>query len=158
MAAIRILVLTCSFLLLFWDVISLADEPISSLDFLTAESAGSDPTLEQMQQQEAVVQNIWWFEKMVVKGGFQHFLLVSDPELIEQLLQDLRTVGALQSKSLLDKALSIVYNVAPESEWENRKILLVQLSEKKRDSLSLLKQDFLQQRPLLRQKIANYLR
>jgi len=158
MAAIRILVLTCSFLLLFWDVISLADEPISSLDFLTTESSAPDRTLEQMQQQEAVVQNIWWFEKMVLKGGFQHYLLISDPEVIEQLAQALQAVDALKTKILLDNALSIVYNVAPESEWENRKILLAQLSEKKRDSLSLLKQDFLQQRPLLRQKIANYLR
>jgi len=158
MAAVMILPLLILLSLLFGGAVSAEDGPVSSLDFLTTESTDSDPTLEQMQQQEAVVQNIWWFEKMVVKGGFQHFLLVSDPELIEQLSQDLRTVGALQSKSLLDKALSIVYNVAPESEWENRKILLAQLSEKKRDSLSLLRHHFLQQQPLLRQKIADYVR
>jgi len=156
-AAVTILPLLILLSLLFGGAVSAEAEPVSSLDFLTTASTGSDLTLEQMQQQEAVVQNVWWFEKMVVKGGFQHFLLVSDPERIEQLSQDLRTMGALQSKSLLDKALSIVYNVAPESKWENRKILLAQLSGKKRDALLLLKQNFLQQQPLLRQKIADYL-
>ncbi len=144
--------------LLFGGAVSEAAEPVSSLEFLTTESTISDLTLEQMQQQEAVVQGVWWFEKMVLKGGFQHYLLISDPELIEQLRDDLQTLSALESKDLLDEALAIVYNSTPEPEREKRALLLSQIPAKKRVVLQSLQQKFIQQQPLLQQRIADYLR
>ncbi|MDQ7074899.1 MAG: DUF4375 domain-containing protein [Gammaproteobacteria bacterium] len=157
------IITTLTLRLLVWVILlvgvmpSMAGEPVSSLDFLQPESTDSELTLEQMQAQEAVVQSVWWFEKMVLKGGFQHYLLISDPDLIEQIFQDLQTIGALKIKELLLESVTIVYNGSPAEEREKRVRLLAQLTEKQRTVLLKLNQQFLQQRPILRQRIVVYL-
>jgi hypothetical protein len=101
-----------------------------------------DKGFSSLNEKEQAIYSIWWLEAEVNNGGFHQYLWNSAGDHSSSALISLKSIGAIKTANLLEKAIEIAFNSKLPISREDRQSQLEVDEDVKMDKLGELDSEF----------------